>query len=141
MATDDVTGPDRERSPRAVHHLDLWVEDLPRAEAEWGWLLGLLDWEHDGNVLTHPDGTYLHLEHSPDQLDVGHDRRRPGVNHLAVLTDDRHRLDRIRAESTAHGWHELFPDHYPHAGGEQHVALYLESSEGFEVEVVCEPLR
>ncbi|RCK68965.1 glyoxalase [Desertihabitans brevis] len=124
---------------RALHHLDLWVSDLPRAEAEWGWLLGLLDWEHDGSTLTHPDGTYLYLEHSPDQRDVPHDRLRPGVNHLAVTTDDRALLDRIRAESSAHGWHELFPDHYPHAGGEQHTALYLESSEGFEVEVVLEP--
>lgn len=124
---------------RALHHLDLWVQDLGRAEAEWGWLLGLLDWEHDGNVLTHPDGTYLHLERSADQSDVPHDRLRPGVNHLAVLTGDRHLLDRIRSESSAHGWHELYADHYPHAGGEQHCALYLENSEGFEVEVVCEP--
>jgi hypothetical protein len=121
---------------RAVHHLDLWVADPARAESEWGWLLGLLDWEHDGRVLSHPDGTYLHLERSPDQLDVAHDRLRPGINHLAVTCEDRALLDRIRAESSAHGWHELFRDAYPHAGGEQHTALYLESSDGFEVEVV-----
>ena len=30
----------------------------------------------------------------------------------------------------------MYADRYPHAGGEQHVALYVESSEGFEVEVV-----
>ena len=45
-------------------------------------------------------------------------------------------LDRIRAESSAHGWHELFADRYPHAGGDDHTALYLENSEGFEVELV-----
>ena len=50
--------------------------------------------------------------------------------------DTRADLDRMRAESTEHGWHELYADRYPHAGGEQHVALYVESSEGFEVEVV-----
>jgi hypothetical protein len=33
----------------------------------------------------------------------------------------------------------MFADRYPHAGGEQHTALYLENSEGFEVEVVVEP--
>jgi hypothetical protein len=42
----------------------------------------------------------------------------------------------VAASPTEHGWHELYADRYPHAGGEQHVALYLESSEGFEVEVV-----
>jgi len=126
---------------RAIHHWDLWVSDPATAADEWGWLLGECDWEVDlpGQSWQHPDGTYLFLERSADQADEPHDRMRPGVNHLAVTVEDRHTLDRIRAESSAHGWHELFADRYPHAGGEQHTALYLESSEGFEVEVVVEP--
>ena len=60
----------------------------------------------------------------------------PGVNHLAFVVEDRALLDRIRAESSAHGWHEMFADRYPHAGGDEHTALYLENSEGFEVELV-----
>lgn len=124
---------------RAIHHWDLWVDDVSRASGEWGWLLGELDWEtgEKGDFFEAPDGTYLFLEHSPDQHGT-HDRLRPGVNHLALTVEDRDTLDRIRAESTAHGWHELFADRYPHAGGEEHTALYLESSEGFEVEIVVE---
>jgi len=123
---------------RAIHHLDLWVNDPVLAADEWGWLLGELEWEIDieGSSWVHPDGTYVFLERSPDQVDEPHDRMRPGLNHLAVHVESRERLDRVRAESSAHGWHELFADRYPHAGGEEHVALYLESSEGFEVEVV-----
>ncbi|MFC4784316.1 VOC family protein [Nocardioides sp. MAHUQ-72] len=121
---------------RAVHHLDLWVEDPATAVAEWGWLLGELGWEYDDVAWQHPDGTYLFLERSSDQVDAAYDRMRPGLNHLALTVEDRPTLDRIRAESSAHGWHELFADRYPHAGGEAHTALYLESSEGFEVEVV-----
>lgn len=123
---------------RAIHHLDLWVADLPRALDEWGWLLGELEWEVDveGASWVHPDGTYLFLERSRDQVDEPFDRLRPGLNHLALHVGSRARLDRLRAESSAHGWHEMFADRYPHAGGEQHVALYVESSEGFEVEVV-----
>ena len=41
--------------------------------------------------------------------------------------------------AAAHGWRELFAEKYPHAGGDEHTALYLENSEGFEVEVVVEP--
>jgi hypothetical protein len=123
---------------RAVHHLDLWVSDHGVAVAEWGWLLGELGWEHDGVAWQHGDGTYLFMEHSADQVDEPLDRLRPGVNHVALTVGDRHTLDRIRAESSAHGWHELYADRYPHAGGERHTALYLESSEGFEVEVVLE---
>ena len=45
----------------------------------------------------------------------------------------------MRADAAAHGWRELFAEKYPHAGGDGHTALYLENSEGFEVEVVVEP--
>ena len=121
---------------RALHHVDLWVVDPTTATGEWGWLLGELGWEQDGSSWAHPDGTYVFLERSRDQVDAPYDRMRPGVNHLALTCGDRPRLDRLRAESSAHGWHELFAERYPHAGGEQHTALYLESSEGFEVEVV-----
>jgi len=125
---------------RAVHHIDLWVGDPAVAASEWGWLLGELEWDvsDDCRSWVHTDGTYLFLERSADQLDEPHDRFRPGVNHLALTVEDRATLDRIRAESSAHGWHELFADRYPHAGGDKHTALYLESSEGFEVEIVLE---
>ena len=123
-------------APRALHHLDLWVSEPERARSEWGWLLGELGWTYDGVAWQHSDGTYLFLERSEDQVEATHDRLRPGVNHLALSCDSRDLLDRVRAESTGHGWHELFADRYPHAGGEQHTALYLENSEGFEVEVV-----
>ena len=127
---------------RAVHHLDLWVGDPDLAAGEWGWLLGELGWEASadsgGSSWQHEDGTYLFMERSSDQVDAPYDRLRPGINHLALTTADRALLDRMRAESTSHGWHELFADRYPHAGGDQHTALYLESSEGFEVEIVWE---
>lgn len=121
---------------RAIHHWDLWVADPAVAADEWGWLFGELGWAADGASWMADDGTYVFLERSPDQVDAPHDRMRPGVNHLAFTVEDRPLLDRIRAESSAHGWHELFADRYPHAGGDEHTALYLENSEGFEVELV-----
>ena len=122
---------------RALHHLDLWVEDVAVAEREWGWLLAACGWTRDGELRSwqHPDGTYVFMEHSPDQRG-SHDRLRAGINHLALTVSDRERLDHVRAECGRRGWQELFGDRYPHAGGEEHVALYLESSEGFEVELV-----
>lgn len=125
-----------EGTDRALHHFDLWVRDPEEAVGEWSWLLCELGWEHDGAAFQHPDGTYLFIERSPDQVDAPYDRLRPGVNHLAFTCESRELLDRMRAESSAHGWHELFADRYPHAGGEQHTALFLENDEGFEVEVV-----
>ncbi|MCW2764998.1 MAG: hypothetical protein JWO11_957 [Nocardioides sp.] len=124
---------------RALHHLDLWVSDPSVAATEWAWVLGELGWEADGDSSwAHPDGTYFFLERSADQVDEAHDRLRPGVNHLALSVQSRATLDRIRAESSAHGWHELFADRYPHAGGDEHTALYLENSEEFELEIVVD---
>ena len=103
---------------RAIHHWDLWVGDPAVAADEWGWLLGELGREADGAASWRADdGTYVFLERSPDQVDAAYDRMRPGVNHLALTVEDRALLDRVRAESSAHGWHELFADRYPHAGG------------------------
>lgn len=44
---------------------------------------------------------------------------------------------RPSAAAREHGWNELFAESYPHAGGPQHVALFLENHEGFEVEIVA----
>lgn len=125
---------------RAVHHIDVWVSDPDTSLGEWGWLLGEIGWEVDieGASWVADDGTYLFLERSADQVDEPHDRLRPGINHLAFTVESRDLLDRIRAASTEHGWHELFADRYPHAGGEDAVALYVENSEGFEVELVVD---
>ncbi|MFC7640639.1 hypothetical protein ACFQX6_06205 [Streptosporangium lutulentum] len=59
-----------EATTGTLHHVELWVPDLPRAIASWGWLLGEL-----GYVLFQnwSDGrswrlgsTYLVFEQSPD---------------------------------------------------------------------------
>lgn len=124
---------------RALHHLDLWVDDIATAETEWRWLLASCGWQREEGVLSwvHTDGTYVLMEHSTDQHET-HDRLRPGINHLAMIAETREDLDRMRADATGHGWNEMYADRYPHAGGEQHVALYLENSEGVQVEVVAE---
>jgi hypothetical protein len=49
---------------------------------------------------------------------------------------DRAELDRITEAASDHGWRLMFADRHPYAGGADHVAAYLESDEGFEVELV-----
>lgn len=41
------------------------------------------------------------------------------------------------ARAPEHGWQQLFPDRYPHAGGDEHIAAYLEDPAGYEVELVA----
>ncbi|MCX5267015.1 VOC family protein [Streptomyces sp. NBC_00199] len=128
-----------------LHHVELWVPDLPRASREWGWLLGGLgyepyqDWDRGRSWRLGP--TYLVVEQSPAMKDDGggHDRLRPGLNHLAFHAGSPSALDALVAQAPAHGWTPLFAERYPHAGGPKHYAAYLENSDGFEVELVARP--
>ncbi len=127
----------------AFHHVELWTADLETVEQEWRWLLGAIGWRDSdtwaqGRAWTHPDGSYLVLEQSPDVRGT-HDRLRPGLNHLALNAGHPATLDALRITAHEHGWNELFADRYPHAGGPTHTALFLENTEGFEVELVASP--
>ncbi|MEU9398398.1 VOC family protein [Streptomyces sp. SID4985] len=126
-----------------LHHVELWVPDLPRAEAEWGWLLGRLgyepyqNWEHGRSWRLGP--TYVVVERSPALRGTGHDRLRPGLNHLAFHAGSPTEVDVLAAQAPEHGWQLLFPDRHPHAGGPDHYAAYLANSDGFEAELVASP--
>ncbi|MFJ3615472.1 VOC family protein [Streptomyces hydrogenans] len=124
-----------------LHHIELWVPDLERAAASFGWLLEALghtpfqSWS-DGRSWR-LGATYLVVEQSPALTAGEHDRCRPGLNHLAFHVADPEAMDALVAEAPHHGWSLMFPDRHPHAGGAQHHAAYLENVDGFEVELVA----
>ncbi|MBM7824826.1 hypothetical protein JOD55_000653 [Arcanobacterium pluranimalium] len=127
-----------------VHHIELWTNDLETTSASFDWLLPLLGWEaqHDpswpqGRTWHHSSGSYIVLEQSLAVSGL-HDRMRAGLNHLALRASDHEQLDQLRANCVAYGWTELFADDYPHAGGPDHTALYIENTEGFELEIVVD---
>ena len=128
----------------ALHHVEVWVADLARAQVSWGWLLATLGYRRTD---TWPDGeswhlgeTYLVLEAGPDRVG-DHDRRRAGVNHLAFHGGGRADVDALVTASSEHGWTLLFADRHPYAGGPDTYAAYLEDSQGFEVELVADPVE
>jgi catechol 2,3-dioxygenase-like lactoylglutathione lyase family enzyme len=133
MADEPVTG--------ALHHVEVWVPDLDRAVASWGWLLGALgyhvfqDWPAGRSWRL--GATYIVVEQSPDLSAREHDRCRPGLNHLAFHVKDPDLLDALVGQAPRHGWTLLFPDSHPYAGGADHYAAYLEDTDGFEVELVA----
>lgn len=125
-----------------LHHLELWVADLAAAEASLGWLLEELGWVPDR---TWPHGrswrlgdTYVVLESGPDVLAGPHERRRPGLNHLAFTVPTGAEVEELAAAARRRGWSLLFADRHPHAGGPEHYAAYLADGAGFEVELVAE---
>ncbi len=124
-----------------LHHLELWVTELDPSIASLGWLLTRMGYRQsarwsDGISYQHGD-FYIVLESGPDLQAGAHERRRPGLNHLAFRLESRDLVDAVTAEALSHGFKLMFADKHPHAGGEQHYASYLEDAAGFEVELVA----
>jgi hypothetical protein len=78
-------------------------------------------------------------EQSPALFGTTHDRRQPGLNHLAFHAVSVPELDQIVSDALNHGWVLLFADQHPYAGGNDHLVGYLVNSDGFEVELVADP--
>ncbi len=124
------------------HHVELWVADLDTSVEQWGWLLARLGFELTQEWPTGRSwaagGAYLTLTTSPNLTTPEHDRRRAGLNHLAFHGGSREAVDAIMADAPAHGWTPLYQDRYPHAGGPDHYAGWLENAAGFKAEIVAE---
>jgi len=134
-----------EEAPRrtgGLHHVEVWTGDLPAAEASLGWLLERLgfprreSWQDGASFGS--ETFYIVLESGPDLAAGTHERRRPGVNHLAFHAGLRADVDLLALRAASHGWSLLFADRHPYAGGPEHYAAYLENAEGFEVELVAD---
>jgi catechol 2,3-dioxygenase-like lactoylglutathione lyase family enzyme len=124
-----------------IHHLQLWVPDLRRAEESWGWLLGQLgftlerSWDH-GRVWR-LEGTGIVIEASPDMVPgMLHSRLRPGMNHVAFSVESPTACEVIVAGASDHGWRRLDAD-AKHPLGKGLDVAYLEDRDGFEVELVA----
>ena len=125
-----------------LHHVEVWVADERLLGTSWRWLLTELGFESvrrwEGGESWSAGGGYLTLTTSPNLSSPDHDRRRPGVNHLAFRGGGRDAVDALMAAAVGHGWSPLYADRYPHAGGADHYAGWLEDARGFKVEVVAE---
>lgn len=125
-----------------LHHVELWVPDIDRAATQWGWLLTELgyrpfqDWPAGRSWIL--AGTYIVIEQSPDMVPGPHDRKRPGLNHLAFHAGERAHVDALAAAAPEHGWTLLFPDKHPHAGGPQSYAAYIANTDGYEAELIAD---
>lgn len=124
----------------AIHHVQIWVPDLGRAERSWGWLLDELGFvlarTWDTGRVWRKDGTGIALEESPDMVPgMLYSRLRPGLNHIALYTPSADDLARVVAGARAYGWSSLGDERHPFPPGT--TTAFIEDEDGFEVELVA----
>lgn len=127
---------------KGLHHVEIWVPDLDEAVDSWGWLFTSLGFELTAAWARgrswDAGSSYVTLTTSPNLSAAEHDRRRAGMNHLAFWGGRRAEVDALMAAAAVHGWNPLYAERYPHAGGPDHYAGWLENDQGFKVEIVAD---
>jgi catechol 2,3-dioxygenase-like lactoylglutathione lyase family enzyme len=129
-------------APGALDHVEIYVADLARTAAFWGWLLGELGWEPyqawDSGRSWRLGTTYVvFVQAAARHLDPPYHRCRVGLNHLAFRAGSRAQVDAIAAALERRGATILYRDRHPHAGGPGHYALFFEDPDRIKVEIVA----
>ncbi|NUQ73798.1 MAG: VOC family protein [Polyangiaceae bacterium] len=126
----------------ALHHVEINVSDLKRSCEFWGWLLGELGYEPfqrwDEGASWKLGATYLVFVQTVDRYkDHGYHRRATGLNHIAFHARSKEHVDAITAELNRRGYTVLYRDQHPHAGGEDHYAVFFEDPDRIKVELAA----
>jgi len=124
-----------------VDHIEIYVSNLDRSTAFWGWLLERLGYSL---YQSWPAGrswrrgsTYLVFVQAPhDTLAAGYDRRRIGLNHLAFQATSTAQVDELTIELRKQRVRVLYEDRHPHAGGPDCYSVFFEDPDGIKVELV-----
>lgn len=125
-----------------LHHLDLYVKDLPKQTAFWSRFLKALGYQEYQNWAT---GISWKKENFYFVISIGESKmiETPyvkggiGLNHVAFATETKNQVDTLRKQIPSFGGTLLYDDEYPFAGGPHHYALYFQDPEGMKMELVA----
>ncbi|MDZ4120792.1 MAG: hypothetical protein U1C33_00110, partial [Candidatus Cloacimonadaceae bacterium] len=105
-----------------LHHIEIYVDDLPGTIDFWGWFLAEMGYsvyqEWDMGISYILGDTYLVFVQTEERFqgNVYH-RCHSGLNHLAFHGGSREFIDEMYLKLKAKGISILYEDRYPHAGG------------------------
>lgn len=125
-----------------VHHIELYVSDLKTSLNFWGWLLEELGYEvfqswEQGKSWKLGETYLVFVQVEEKFLDIPYHRCRVGLNHLAFHAESRQQVDEMTKRLESRGVNILYKNQHPHAGGEEHYAVYFEDPDRMKVELVA----
>lgn len=125
-----------------LHHLEIYVSDLKKSVAFWGWFLEELGYstfqKWDAGHSWKMGDTYIVFVQTEDRfLDIPYHRSRVGLNHLAFHADSRQQVDDMTEKLKSKGITILYIEQHPFAGGNHYYAVYFEDPDRIKVELVA----
>ena len=126
-----------------LHHVELYVSDLERSKAFWGWLLPLFGYKEyqrwDKGISYILDSTYIVFVQTESRFqDIPYHRCRTGLNHLAFHAESRQAVDDLTRQLRERGVTILYEEKHPHAGGTDSYAVFFEDPDRIKVEFVAD---
>jgi len=125
-----------------LHHVEIYVSNLERSSAFWGWFLGQLGYvEHQrwkfGISFKLGDTYLVFAQTDSPHLDVAYHRCRTGLNHLAFHAESDEHVDQMRHLLTNRGVTLLYTDKHPQTEGHGSYAVFFEDPDRIKVELVA----
>ncbi|MBO9129267.1 VOC family protein [Bacillus sp. 165] len=125
-----------------LHHIEIYVSNLPRTIQFWNWFLTELGYvqyqKWESGISWKHGSTYLVFVQAEERfMDISYHRCRVGLNHLAFHAISKEQVDSITAKLQERGIHILYVDKHPYAGGENYYAVYFEDPDRIKVELIA----
>lgn len=125
-----------------LHHVEIYVSNLDKSKAFWGWFLNELGYtkyqEWDLGISWKFGETYLVFVQVGERFsDVPYHRCQVGLNHLAFHARSKRHVDEMTEMLKEKGISILYADKTPYAGGENHYAVFFEDPDRIKVELVA----
>ncbi len=125
-----------------LHHIEIYVSNLEQTRQFYEWFLGLLgyheyqSWDQGFSFLH--GSTYIVFVQTADKyLDQSYHRCGTGLNHIAFWANSIDQVDQIQKLLRERGVNILYKDRYPHAGGQDHYAMFFEDPDRIKLELVA----
>lgn len=123
-----------------LHHIELYVTNLDKSLAFWGWILEELgyakyqSWENGFSYIL--GQTYIVFVQVEERFEnIPYHRCGVGLNHIAFHGGSKKSVDEIANKLRDKKISILYEDKHPYAGGENYYALYFEDPDRIKVEI------
>lgn len=125
-----------------IHHIEIYVSSLSQSSKFWEWFLNELGYEPyqkwEAGISFKYDKTYLVFVQVEERFtDIGYNRCRVGLNHLAFHAKSKQQVDDITNTLLEKGIPILYQDKHPYAGGQNYYAVFFEDPDRIKVELVA----